>query len=188
MRREPSEKTLTETLKAERQSECEAFKVRSGYLSFQCDGTQSSWKRQTRGVISPPPLTAEWVESPVWPPRVSASCNLIHGPQRNTAKWGSNRTKTHNHSSHLWMTVFLCFYCQTNEHKNIWENISSDTNNNVNPFSSLQTWRAVQECELCAWWLFYSPYKTLIVLACCSQHQIVKINFSNLADPCRSYF
>lgn len=58
MRREPSEKIPKETLKAETESECEAFKVRSGYLSFQHDGTDSCWKRQTRRVISPP-LTAE---------------------------------------------------------------------------------------------------------------------------------
>lgn len=60
MRREPSEKTEKETPKAVRQSEREAFKVRSGYLSFQHDGTESSWKGKPGKLFNRPSPLSEW--------------------------------------------------------------------------------------------------------------------------------
>lgn len=60
MRREPSEKTVKDALKAERQSECEVFKVGSSYLSFQHDGTGSRWKGKPGEVFHRPSPLSEW--------------------------------------------------------------------------------------------------------------------------------
>lgn len=148
-------------------------------------------ERQTRRGISLPLIT-EWVESPVWPPRVSASCNFIHGPQ-NTAERGSNRTKTHNDGSHLRKMVILSTkWVQLTCEKTfpgvligklipgfspvnmecsgrsfLWDLIASSCHNSTSSggFIALD----------------------LTVLACSSQHKKVKIHSSIPAEPCPSY-
>lgn len=108
--------------------------------------SEDSWKRQTRRSYftasppPPPPHTAEWVESPVWPPRVSASCNLIHELQ-NTAQRERERGPRHITTQAIyewrWFGAFITRQMSANEKKNIWKNTCNECKRKVNPFCSL---------------------------------------------------